>query len=520
VNRKRAILIAASAILGISVAGCGGGHAMTPPASVPAGPGLGSTGFAEHAPMAVNQAARVMDGLHPRAVSPGTVPAPPFDRSLRIGAGWMAAHTSRGARPQSLVALNWNQLPGSAVQAAASPDGSVWALATAGSGPDYQIVHYASGAWTVVPGSAKQLAVSADGQTLYAVNAAGGIYGMNVATGVWTPIAGGASAITVALDGSLFVTSNAGDDGTGNKPIFHYQNGTWTQLPGDGAGLSGSWDPSSYPIDGGTVSPNGFYVYNSSGELFYYSPGTGYVYAPGTVLGVAAVPGGLFALGTGNAMYFYSLVQQGWSIEAGSGSSISAAGTQLLIVNGSQQIWQTPAQPFYAFGGSDSGSVPATSGSAPGLVSLAAYEGLSLTIDLPTVVSGTGTLDFTDAFDNGDIVPNLMLPDDTVNGPIVNSTIVYVSVLNSGTETISFGAMLPMVTIFESSGLGFAPFSTCQIDALAETSGPFFHWISYPPSPSSGSMFTTIGPATLSGLNVQFPPGQTIVAVSCTPISM
>jgi hypothetical protein len=253
---------------------------------------------------------------------------------------WLASPTATRVHPDFPEGpLTWSELPGNVVQLVVSPDGSLWALAE-GSGPDYPIVHYTSGAWSAVPGAAKEIAITPDGRTLYAVNSGGGIWALTVATSTWNGLGGGASDITLALDSSIYVLSNAGSGGV--YPVWHYSSGAWSPIPGTGVVLEASWDPNTYAIAGGSVSPNGFYIANLSGQLFYYSPAmSAYVSLPGTTHSFAPVVEGLFAIGAGGVVYFYDLVAQGWRNYPGNGVAVAASNAALYVITNVGNIWSS-----------------------------------------------------------------------------------------------------------------------------------------------------------------------------------
>jgi hypothetical protein len=287
--------------------------------------------------MAVNAAARAMDALRPKSPSPGSVVPAPLDRT-EAPASWLTAQpTSR--RPLG-EGSNWTALPGTVVEAVVSPsDGSLWALAAVGSGPNYPLVHYSSGTWSTVPGNAKQIAISPNGTTLYAVNSGGGIWAYNISAQTWSGMAGGANYLTVATDGSLYALSNVAIGA--DYPIWHYASGSWASVPGTGVAIAASWDPNTYPVTGGEVGPNGFWIFNTLGNLYYYIPGVGYVWAPGNVQSLAPVTGGLFAIGS-TSIYFYDLAAHSWLPYSGTGVYVNASSTLLYLIDSTHNIWQAP----------------------------------------------------------------------------------------------------------------------------------------------------------------------------------
>ena len=136
------------------------------------------------------------------SLSPQSFRPPAMVRTARLPSSVMTSIRT----PKSVIApVGWTQLPGGAVFVSASPDGSLWALSSAGSGADRSIWHYVAGAWANIPGAAMRLAVAPDG-TLWVVNSSGGIYswdGIN-----WTTVAGGGSDISVGADNSVYVISS------------------------------------------------------------------------------------------------------------------------------------------------------------------------------------------------------------------------------------------------------------------------------------------------------------------------
>jgi len=241
--------------------------------------------------------------------------------------------------------LNYTQIPGAASFAAASPDGSLWALSTQPSGPDKYIWHYSGGNWTNISGLASRLSVAPNG-TLYALNSGGGVYAYTSGTGIWSAVGGGCRDLSVASDGSLYIiSSGSGADGA----IWHFAGGSWTQLMGSGSRIAASWDPNTYASPAGSITPGGFYVANSQGSLYYFST-SGYVQIPGAASSVAPITGGLFALGypsdpNGNVLYYYDLANPGWSAKGGSGASLSSDGKTLYIVGASGNIYSSPITP-------------------------------------------------------------------------------------------------------------------------------------------------------------------------------
>ena len=228
--------------------------------------------------------------------------------------------------------LGWTQLPGGAVFVAASPDGSIWVLSSVGSGLDRSIWHYANGQWANVPGAAMRIAIAPDGSP-WVINSAGGIYHYDGTT--FNGIAGGASDISVGPDGSVYVISNQGG-GQFGRGIWHYLNGSWSQMPGAAIRIAASWDTSSYPSG---VVPGGVWVVNAFNTMYYFVPNSGFMQMPGAVAEIApTINGGVFGLGyirnsDGSYPIFYNdLVTGTWGQQPGAAISLSSNGTNLYAV--------------------------------------------------------------------------------------------------------------------------------------------------------------------------------------------
>ncbi len=255
------------------------------------------------------------------SVSPGSIRPPAMVKTERLPSSVM---TSFRSTRSAIAPVGWSQLPGGAIVAATSPDGSVWVLSSLGSGPDRSIWHYANGTWTNVPGAAMRIAVGPDG-TPWVVNSAGSIYSFDGTT--WNGIAGGASDISVGADGSVYVISNQGGNPYG-RGIWRFAGGAWTQMPGAAVRVAASWDTGSYT---GGLSPGGIWVVNAGNSIFYYSPSTGFVQVPGAAIEVApTIIGGIFALGyLQNAdgsypIYYYDLSSTTWTVQPGAAVSLSS----------------------------------------------------------------------------------------------------------------------------------------------------------------------------------------------------
>jgi hypothetical protein len=278
----------------------------------------------------------------PTSVSPAAFTVAPMVRTPVQPPAIMAA-----LRPQSTIQmLGWTQLPGGAVLVAASPDGSLWALSSIGTGPDRSIWHYVNGTWTNIPGAATRLSVAPNG-TLWAVNSAGGIYAYN---GSWTGIAGGATDITVASDGTVYVISNQGG-GPSGRDIWRYSGGAWSRMPGAAVRIVASWDPGTYS---GPLDPGGFYAINADtlALVYYYSLRAGFNLTSFHVAELAPTKsGGRFELaGTANPDGSYPIVYTDLSnpnpatrfgtLEPGAATTISSDGTSVYVTGAAGGIYK------------------------------------------------------------------------------------------------------------------------------------------------------------------------------------
>lgn len=287
----------------------------------------------------------------PTSVSPALIKPAPMAKTALLPPSAMTALTPRVLKPlMAIRGLSWTQLPGAATQVLASPDGTLWALSTQPSGPDKYIWHYASGQWTNIPGLASELAVSSDGYHVYAINSGGGAYEYNGPG--WYGLGGGARRITVAQDGSVYVLSNGGSGP--DYAIWENKFGTWTQVPGAGVELAGSFDNGTYSEPIGTISPDGVYILNSAGSIYYLNSDGTYALLSGAASAIAPTnTGGLFVLAAptnpnGNPIYYDDLQNPGWTAYGGAGTSLSVndlkytSQSNLYVVSGSGAIYTSP----------------------------------------------------------------------------------------------------------------------------------------------------------------------------------
>jgi hypothetical protein len=421
-------------------------------------------------------------------------------------------------RPQGAIqGASYTQIPGAASFAAAAPDGSLWVLSNAPAGNDKYIWHYVSGSWTNISGLASRLAVAQNG-TLYAINSGGGVY--SYSGGTWTTYGGGASDITVDIDGSFFVLSNGNAAGS-DQAVWHYSGG-WTQSHGAGVRIAASWDTGSYGWLGGGNIPGGLYILNSAGGIYHEFKNTpGFTQLPGGASAMAATTvGGVFVLGypanaSGNSIYYFDLDSPSptWTAQAGAGVSISTDSAKLYVIGSSGGIYYSPVRAVqpWAFGGSTASqafSVPIT----PTPVNLSAYNNISASIQFVQVISGSTTLYFSDALNNGDVAPNTLPADNATAG---YSAVLYVSGYNPGPSTVSFGPNTPQVTLTKTTGFGGA--ATCHLDVYSRNGGNALAWQSVPNATGAISGTTvTVNPAALpGGGTVDFQPGQGVFAIAC-----
>lgn len=277
----------------------------------------------------------------PASISPGSIrPAPMAKTPILPASAMRSPHVL-----SALQGLNWSQIPGSASAAAASSDGSLWALSTQPAGPDKYIWHYAGGSWTNISGLAAQISVAPNG-TLYAVNSGGGTYAYS--SGSWTALGGGAGGITAASDGSIYVLSNGGSGA--DRPIWRNAGGNWSQVPGSGVALAASWDTGTYSGSPGTIKPGGLYILNSAGSIYYENTDSTFARLPGAASAIAPISGGVFVLGypanaNGNVIYYYDLGAGSWSAQPGAAVNIAAAGTNLYALGSSGAIYTSAAKP-------------------------------------------------------------------------------------------------------------------------------------------------------------------------------
>ena len=307
----------------------------------------------------------------PQSVSPANIPVKPMAKTAILPSSAMQSpiHTQ-----SDIQGLSWSQIPGSATQVTASTDGSIWVLSTQPQGPDKYIWHYANGAWTNIAGLASQLAIAPNG-TLYAINSAGGTY--SYTAGAWTALGGGAQTLTAAADGSTYVLSNGGSGP--DRAIWHNVSGTWTQVPGSGTGIAASWDTASYAASSGAVNAGGLYILNSLGSIYYENPDHSFSTLPGNASAITATTGGgYFVLGfptnsAGNNIYYYNLSSGTYTGEPGAGVSIATDGSHLYVVAASGAIYVSNVTPAATPGPQTNFPVLSSVGGYPAYVNPSGY---------------------------------------------------------------------------------------------------------------------------------------------------
>ncbi len=465
-----------------------------------------------------SQIPSVRSGSIANGGSPGLVQPAPMAKTAVLPASVMLAATKK---PDiAMQGASYSQIPGSASFAAASSDGSLWVLSDLPAGPDKYIWNFSniSNTWTNIPGLAMRLSIAPNG-TLYAINSGGGIYSWNGTS--WTAIGGGASDITVDYDGSLFVLSNGGSAGT-DRPNWHYTGGTWSQSQGAGVRLISSWwDTKPYGWLGGAAG--GIYVLNAAGNIYHEVAGTpGFVQLPGQATELAVTSeGGYYVMGyprnaAGNNIYYFDLDSPSgtYAQQAGAGTTITTNSSKLYVISATGGIYSSPvkAATTWTFLGSST-SLSLSNGQTPGPANLSAYNNVSVSVQLGQVTSGSGTLNFTDALNNGDINPNTVPADNATSG---YAPVIYVSAFNAGPQTISTGTTAPAISVTKTTGFGSA--TSCNLDLYAKNGSVTPTWSTLQGATAVISGNTVSIPATTlpGGNTVDFQPGdQPVLAVAC-----
>lgn len=171
----------------------------------------------------------------------------------------------------------------------------------------------------------------------------------------------------------------------------------------------------------------------------------------------------------------------------------------------------TPVPATWTFGGSTS-TLTATNGQAPALVSLSAYRNISATLQFGAVSAGSGPIAVSDATNVGDVTPNTLPADNASTA----TPIIYFSLYNSSSTTISFGSATPVITVTNTAGFGTA--TSCQLDSYANSTGVVGGASTWKTIDTGGTINGTT--ATLPSQSLPSPNtvdlvGQEIVAISC-----
>ncbi len=166
--------------------------------------------------------------------------------------------------------------------------------------------------------------------------------------------------------------------------------------------------------------------------------------------------------------------------------------------------------PTWILGGAKA-TLNLTAGTTPALISLSAYNSISLSAQFaaPNI---SGSLAFSDALNNGDVTPNTLPADNATAG---FTPIVYLSIYNGSTATISFGTAFPHLSLTDLNGFGGA--TVCEFDVYSRNGGnSALLWHSIGQFGTTSGTTVTIGPGTLPPNNsVDFQPGQQVTAVAC-----
>jgi YVTN family beta-propeller protein len=210
-------------------------------------------------------------------------------------------------------------LPSSAMR---SPSGSAVKPMTAIQGMNY----------SQVPGTASAASAAADGSLWVLSDSPSGAdkYIWHYANGSWTNITGMANHISAAPDGSLYASNSQGG-------VYHYAGGNWTALGGGVSDITAAADGTLYVLSNGqpTGSDQAIWHYDGSWTQI---PGTG-LHIAASLDGVTHLipagtigPNGLYVVGAGGAIY-YTKGDGSYTQFPGSASAIapSAAGGVFVL---------------------------------------------------------------------------------------------------------------------------------------------------------------------------------------------
>lgn len=387
-------------------------------------------------------------------LSPALVPPAPMVKTAILPASAMRSPANRSV---DSVGRTWSLIPGAALQVAAAPDGSLWALSNQPNGSDKYIWHYSNGAWQNIPGLATQIAVNPISGELYAINSGGGVWDYN--NGTWTSFGGGASSIAADSSYDVYVVSNSGD---GSIWRYSVPGGPWQRMAGTAASVWSTWDNNdSTALPSGAIAGGpGVFILNAAGEIWYENGDQSFGRFPGGASAIASTSNaGVYVLAnvpgqTAQDIYYYNYFMPGWYQESGSGTNISSDGLTTYVVGGSGAIYQTTASPFVFGGGSESQTVPST-GATFAIPASGTYNGMSATIMWGSN-NASAPFGYTVQWASGSDVP----PAPFVSLPnTIGTAVVYLDWQSASTTKVSF-TQTPDITAksasFPGTSCGFA----------------------------------------------------------------
>jgi hypothetical protein len=332
----------------------------------------------------------------------------------------------------------------------------------------------------------------------------------------------GAGSITAqvtipqAQSGSGTVTINASTSVLGTTTVFTASRHVAVTGPSSGTPLlylelqpSASFTVTSYPSFSVTLPSSdsttgeNFYVAFYSNDPTYGSNGAW----DAPIIGPATVSGQTLSFTGGSTPNAVTLSSSYYYVfclyEASSSPSPSSSPST------SPSSSSSPP-PAYTFAGSTA-SVTYTAGQTPTAASLTAYHGITVTATFVAPTSGNGTINYSDAINNGDITPSGFVADNATTG---YTPIVYLSADNVGTQDISFGANVPTIQLGD---LSLTSYTSCNFDVYGSNGNNTYSWFTAPNAGTPSGSGVTVGGGTLpAGNTVDFKAGsQQIIAVSC-----